>query len=60
MTSTAMESACRLHGPLCAEESVMGDNEEDSHSDDITLEITHVEFTERQQWTVAVKNKRKW
>lgn len=61
MTSAAMESACWLHGPLCAEESMMGgDNEDDSQSDDITWEITHLEFTDRQQRTVLVKNKRIW
>ena len=33
--------------PVCRGECDGGDNEEDSHSDDITLEITHVEFTDR-------------
>lgn len=45
---------------VCRGEYEGGDNEEDSQSDDITLEITHLEFTDRQQWTVSVKNKRIW
>lgn len=46
--------------PMCRGECDGGSKEEDSQSDDITLAITHVELTDRQQWIVSVKNRRKW